>query len=217
MSKPLSVCSKSEIIFCGFSSNSDYVAARIRLSRAWILFHFQIKALSSLARLRLLNILFVCLRRLNPLRLDFIFDLKLVLVAAAGIALCTQPAEAAQSPATSLVQRQPVSVSEDPVTWRRDPFIGAVKKGGGVTVAGGIPLKPGAVFQKQEHDIRLQGIMQVDKAFHALINGRSVRSGDTIAGVTIREISRHQVVVLNDRKEKIIYDIYQGRIDRGKQ
>jgi hypothetical protein len=32
-----------------------------------------------LARLRLLNILAVCLRRLNPRRLDCIFDLKLVL------------------------------------------------------------------------------------------------------------------------------------------
>ena len=44
------------------------------------LFHFQIKALSSLARLRLLDVLSVRLHRLNPLRLDFIFDLKLVLL-----------------------------------------------------------------------------------------------------------------------------------------
>jgi hypothetical protein len=41
---------------------------------------FQIKALPSLARLRLLNIRVVCLRRLNPRRLDFILDLKLVLL-----------------------------------------------------------------------------------------------------------------------------------------
>jgi len=41
-----------------------------------VLAQFQIKALSSLARLRLLNVLFVSLRRLNPRRLDFIFDLK---------------------------------------------------------------------------------------------------------------------------------------------
>ncbi len=49
-------------------------------SAAAELFHFQIKALSSLARLRLLNVLSVRLRRLNPLRLDFIFELKLVLL-----------------------------------------------------------------------------------------------------------------------------------------
>ena len=41
------------------------------------LYQFHIKALSSLVRLRLLNIRSVCLRRLNPHRLDFIFDLKL--------------------------------------------------------------------------------------------------------------------------------------------
>ncbi len=39
-------------------------------------FQFQIKAASSLARLRLLNVLPVCLRRLDPRRLDVIFDLK---------------------------------------------------------------------------------------------------------------------------------------------
>jgi hypothetical protein len=55
------------------------------VTRKWgalqkLLYQFQIKAPSSLARLRLLSILAVCLRRLNPRRLDCIFDLKLVLV-----------------------------------------------------------------------------------------------------------------------------------------
>ena len=45
-----------------------------------VLHRFQIKALSSLARLRHLNVLSVRLRRLNPRRLDFIPDLELVLV-----------------------------------------------------------------------------------------------------------------------------------------
>ena len=44
-----------------------------------VLYQFQIKALSLLARLRLLNVLPVRLRRLNPRRLDFILDLKSVL------------------------------------------------------------------------------------------------------------------------------------------
>jgi hypothetical protein len=43
------------------------------------LFQSQIKALSSLARLRLLNVLVARLRRLNPHRLDFILDLELEL------------------------------------------------------------------------------------------------------------------------------------------
>jgi hypothetical protein len=44
-----------------------------------LLFHFHIKAPSSLARLRFLNILFVSFRRLNPHRLECISDLKLEL------------------------------------------------------------------------------------------------------------------------------------------
>jgi hypothetical protein len=43
------------------------------------LYQFQIKALSSLARLQLLNVRVVRLRRLNPRRLDFILDLELEL------------------------------------------------------------------------------------------------------------------------------------------
>jgi len=41
-----------------------------------VLFQLQIKALSSLARQRLLNVLIVRLRCLLPRRLDVIFDLK---------------------------------------------------------------------------------------------------------------------------------------------
>ena len=117
-------------------------------------------------------------------------------------------AEAAQSPAASAAPQRPVSVSEDQGTWRRDPFIGSVKKGDAQPAAKGISSKAGAKLanpdQEQGQDIQLQGIMLVDKAFHALINGRSVKTGDTIGGVTIKQISRYEVVVFNERKEKII-------------
>jgi len=66
-------------------------------------------------------------------------------------------------------------------------------------------------------EINLQGILQSGKVFHALINGRVVKSGDKLDGVTIKEIGRFQVVVQNEKREKITYDIYQGRIDRGKK
>jgi hypothetical protein len=52
------------------SSTMPYAARLI------MVFQFQIKAASALARLRLLNVLTVRLRRLNPRRLDVIFDLK---------------------------------------------------------------------------------------------------------------------------------------------
>jgi len=126
-------------------------------------------------------------------------------------------AETAQRPATSTASLTPVSVSEDPGTWRRDPFIGSLKKGDGMPSAKGIPLKTGAGLPNQEQDIQLQGIMQAGKGFHALINGRSVKTGDTFGSATVKQISRYRVVLLNERKENIIYDIYQGRIDRGKK
>jgi hypothetical protein len=55
-------------------------------------YKFQIKALSALARLRLLNAPVVRLRRLNPRRLDFILDMKFVTEepATLGKALCRQ-------------------------------------------------------------------------------------------------------------------------------
>jgi hypothetical protein len=136
---------------------------------------------------------------------------------ASGLLFCAFSAEAARSTAVSAAPLTPVSVNEDPGTWRRDPFIGSVKKGVVPPAAKGIQLKNDSGLSKQEQEIQLQGIMQADKAFHALINGRNVKAGDTIGGVTIKEISRFRVVVINERKEKIIYDIYQGRIDRGKK
>lgn len=141
----------------------------------------------------------------------------MVIIIAFGFCLYSVTAEAAHNPGTPTAPLPPVSVSEDLSTWKRDPFIGSLNKGAVPTTAKGIPLKTGAVLPNQEQDIQLQGIMKADKRYHVLINGRSVKAGDTFGGVTVKEISRYRVVLLNERKEKIIYDIYQGRIDRGKQ
>ncbi len=60
--------------------------------------------------------------------------------------------------------------------------------------------------------------MQTDKkAFHALINGRVVKTGDRLDGLTIKEISRYRVVFRDGHNNTSSYDIFQGRIDRGKQ
>jgi hypothetical protein len=129
-------------------------------------------------------------------------------------------AEAAQTPAKNSASQPPVSISEDSGSWRRDPFIGSLKKGDNPPTAKAIQQnRPGAALPKREQDmdIQLQGILQTGKSFHALINGRTVKAGDTFDAVTIKQINRYQVVLLNEHNEKIIYDIYQGRIDRGKQ
>jgi hypothetical protein len=125
--------------------------------------------------------------------------------------------EAAQAPAASIPPTTQVSTTADAGTWRRDPFIGSFRKSTVAPSVKTISQKNATEFQLQDQDIQLQGIMLTDKTFHALINGRSVKAGDRIAGVTITHISRYQVVVINERKEKVIYDIYQGRIDRGKK
>lgn len=131
--------------------------------------------------------------------------------------MLTFAAQAAYSSSAS-APASPLPVSEDPVAWKRDPFIGSGKKPVVLPSTNRIiPKKAVGALQGHEPDIQLQGIMQTDKNFHALINGRTVKAGDTIAGVTIKQISRFKVVVLNERKEKITYDIYQGRIDRGIQ
>lgn len=134
-----------------------------------------------------------------------------------AVLLVSQMSEAAQAPPTTAAPQQ-AFVTEDSGTWRRDPFIGSTKKSGTTSTVKSIPLKTGTGLPKTElADIQLQGIMQTGDRYHALINGRSVKVGDSISGVTIKEISRFKVVVLNERKEKVTYDIYQGRIDRGKQ
>lgn len=108
-------------------------------------------------------------------------------------------------------------VKEDSGKWRRDPFLGnntkRVKQPTAKTMSG-IKLMPESSALPE---INLQGILQSGKAFHALINGRVVKSGDKLDGVIIKEISRFQVVMQNEKREKITYDIYQGRIDRGKK
>ncbi|MFA7402711.1 MAG: hypothetical protein WC007_01860 [Pelobacteraceae bacterium] len=129
-------------------------------------------------------------------------------------------AEAAQTPVKNSVPQPPESIREDSGSWRRDPFIGSLKKGDHPPTAKTIQQnRPGAALPKREQDmdIQLQGILQTGTSFHALINGRTVKAGDTFGAVTVKQISRYQAVLLNERNEKIIYDIYQGRIDRGKQ
>lgn len=136
-----------------------------------------------------------------------------------GILNFAATAESAQTQNTAQ-QTQAVAVSRDSGPWRREPFIGSSKKSTAAPTARGSQLIPGKEPSGRhglDEDIHLQGIMQADNAFHAMINGRSVKAGDTIGSTTIREISRFRVVVVNGRKEKVVYDIYQGRIDRGKQ
>lgn len=117
-------------------------------------------------------------------------------------------------------------IAEDGGKWKHDPFAGALKKTTASSLAGskGTSLPLGKMLSAKtvpatapEEEFLLQGIMQVDGSYHALINGRVVKQGEMIAGVTVRTIKRYSVVVKTASKEIKEYDIYQGRIDRGKK
>lgn len=112
-------------------------------------------------------------------------------------------------------------VPEDSAAWKRDPFLGSAKKKSSSAsdkkISAMSPLKGGVKLGTADLDVMLQGILRVGGKYHALINGRVVKQGDEIGGVTIREINRYTVTALDGNKETVVYDIYQGRIDRGKK
>jgi len=109
------------------------------------------------------------------------------------------PASARQG---SLIQWQ--SIPEDSANWQREPFKSPENP----------KLVTGSQVKQDSPDLALQGIMKVSKHYYAIINGRTTKPGDRIEGWTIVEISRYRVT-LRREKERQIFDIYQGKIDRG--
>jgi hypothetical protein len=100
------------------------------------------------------------------------------------------------------------TIPEDSTRWRREPFKSSESPKD-------VPKSP--VTQRiagESSDLSLQGIMTSNKHYYAIINGRTVKPGDHIDGWTIADISRQRVTVKRE-KEKQIYDIYKGRLDRG--
>jgi hypothetical protein len=100
------------------------------------------------------------------------------------------------------------SISEDSAAWKREPF----KSPEAIKRATNAPMRPGSTVTPS--DLALQGIMKSNKRYYAIINGRTVKAGDQIDGWIVAEISHYRVTVRRDT-EKQIYDIYQGRMDRG--
>jgi hypothetical protein len=96
------------------------------------------------------------------------------------------------------------SIPEDSAYWHREPF--NTKKD--------IKQLGGPAAKQDSPDFALQGIMKSNKHYYAIINGRTVKPGDQIDGWKIAEISRYRVT-LRHEKETQIFDIYQGKINRG--
>jgi hypothetical protein len=137
-----------------------------------------------------------------------LFGYLLVLV------LSSASAEAAVSPSTpspdtSAGKPQWKSIPEDISSWRREPF---KEPETSVRSAGQSPASSGSAGTSP--DLILQGIMKSNRKYYAIIDGRTVKPGDRIDSWRISEISRYRVI-LRREKEKQIYDIYQGKLDRG--
>lgn len=148
---------------------------------------------------------------------------RLFYIFAIALLFYTESAFAALSAAIPSIKATPTVTNNDTAPWRREPFLNktkAVAISRKFNLNGYKTTKIIKADSKSEEEIDLQGIIQADRAsFHALINGHVVKTGNSIGSVIIKQISRYQVVVQNDKKEKIVYDIYRGRIDkdRGKK
>lgn len=132
---------------------------------------------------------------------NYLFILALFFTTAdhAIAATTVSPATAKQHSATSWK-----TIPEDSTSWRREPF----------KTPDTLKLSPGVQTKQGSLDLALQGILKSNKHYYAIVNGRTVKTGDRIDGWTITEISRYRVIVRQEN-EKQIFDIYQGRIDRG--
>jgi hypothetical protein len=139
--------------------------------------------------------------------------------------LCPVMAFSAEKLATAAASPARQIIAEDNARWKRDPFAGTSKKtvtmppSGAKTSAHLVKMMNGktAVTATPEEELQLQGILKVDGSYHALVNGQVIKPGGMIAGVTVTTIKRYGIVVKTGGKETREYDIYQGRIDRGKQ
>ena len=127
-------------------------------------------------------------------------------VAGAEYSFSTATASPAPAGHTSVPEWK--STPEDPSSWRREPIKSPIAP----KRIPGQSLKQ--VSSGVSTELVLQGIMKSNKHYYAILNGRTVKPGDHMDGWTIAEISRYRVIIRRD-KEKQIYDIYQGRIDRG--
>jgi len=143
--------------------------------------------------------------------------IAVLMIAASTPVAAAQQAVLPSQTNTSPGQTHRATVPEDSGKWRREPFIGIDLKKNNLPNPKNLSAKQTTPEQSRLPELDLQGIIQTDKTFHALINGRIVKTGDKFGDLTIKDISRFRVVIQDEKKEKFIYDVYQGRIDRGKK
>lgn len=110
----------------------------------------------------------------------------------------------------------------DKSKWKRDPFL--FKESRVETrITQHLKLKSKSLTnsadkKSEEPDFNIQGILKTgNNRYDALINGTIVKIGDSILEYKIVDIKSHQVSFRKGKDKMITYDIYQGKLDRGKK
>lgn len=151
----------------------------------------------------------------------------IALAAAAGFLSVFQPDCRAAEGTPAGTAHNGKQLPQDTAPWRREPFRKIEEPSAAGTPArqNGAPgmkqlAPPGGAVRRDDNrpadELVLQGIMQTDGRHYAIINGRTVRSGERIDGWNVATITRYRVTVRREKETQTL-DIYQGRIDRGKQ
>ena len=138
------------------------------------------------------------------------------LLACPAVALSGVAPEGTQSSAGAGKPHQRM-VPPDAGGWQRDPFQRGGAKPAQTGKSQGAPIKAAirpALPQAQPKDVSLQGIMQVDKKYFALINGRVVKAGDKLDGLVVEAVSRFGIVVRDESGRRRL-DVYGGELPKG--
>jgi len=131
-------------------------------------------------------------------------------------------ADAVRSAVKAAPGGQPAAVGgSDPVVWR-DPFqysgpaVSVSKAPGGTTqkTAPAVNPRPQELVESRVRPVStplvLKGIIESDTGRLALVNGRSVRAGESVMGRKIRLIKRYSIVVVEASGEREIFILASG-------
>jgi len=143
---------------------------------------------------------------------------KFILTVLFSIFFHTLPSFGVEMPAKEGVKNTPT----DSINWRKDPFLFKEKSSSlKFPRVNGFASKTSgnmkdAKKNAESPDFNIQGILKADNSkYNALINGRIVKVGDIIDDYKVLNIKRYEIVLQKDKEKKIVYDIYQGKLDRG--
>lgn len=139
--------------------------------------------------------------------------MKLMLALCAFVVISVSPVFGGEKPVIPAAVAHHEITSQDSGKWKREPFVMTNKMNKSAIKN---TLSPITTKNARVEDINLQGILSSENRYHALINGHVYKVGDIFDEFTISDISRYRVIV-EKNKEKYVYDIHKGKINRGEK